>query len=41
MREVFLLKYGEIVLKGLNRNFFNTMLEKRVRKALKSVQGEF
>ena len=41
MKEVILLKYGEIVLKGLNRSFFNTKLESRVRRALKSVQGEF
>ncbi len=41
MKEVILLKYGEIVLKGLNRNYFNTMLEKRVRKVLKTVDGSF
>ena len=41
MKEILLLKYGEIVLKGLNRSFFNTKLESRVRRALKSVQGEF
>lgn len=41
MKEVILLKYGEIVLKGLNRHYFNTMLEKRVRKVLKEVEGEF
>ncbi len=41
MKEVILLKYGEIVLKGLNRNYFNTMLEKRVRKVLKTVDGAF
>lgn len=41
MKEVILVKYGEIVLKGLNRSFFNTKLESRVRRALKSVQGEF
>ncbi len=41
MKEIILLKYGEIVLKGLNRNYFNTMLEKRVRKVLKTVEGEF
>ena len=33
--EVILLKYGEIVLKGLNRNYFNQLLEKNVRRALK------
>ena len=41
MKEVLLLKYGEIVLKGLNRGYFNSVLEKRVRRALKSVEGEF
>jgi thiamine biosynthesis protein ThiI len=41
MKEVILVKYGEIVLKGLNRSFFNTKLESRVRRALKSVPGEF
>ena len=41
MKEVILLKYGEIVLKGLNRNYFNTVLEKRVRRVLKTVEGEF
>ncbi len=41
MKEVLLLKYGEIVLKGLNRSYFNSVLESRVRRALKNVQGEF
>ncbi len=41
MKEVLLLKYGEIVLKGLNRSYFNTVLESRVKRALKQVQGEF
>mgnify|MGYP002520409620 CR=1 FL=1 len=41
MKEVLLLKYGEIVLKGLNRGYFNSVLEKRVRRALKTVDGEF
>lgn len=41
MREVILLKYGEIVLKGLNRSYFNSVLESRVKRALKSVEGEF
>ncbi len=41
MKEIILLKYGEIVLKGLNRNYFNTMLEKRVRRVLKAIEGEF
>lgn len=41
MKEVILLKYGEIVLKGLNRSYFNSVLESRVKRALKSVEGEF
>ncbi len=41
MKEVLLLKYGEIVLKGLNRSYFNSVLESRVKRALKQVQGEF
>ena len=41
MNEVILLKYGEIVLKGLNRNYFNQLLEKNVRRALKRAPGEY
>ncbi len=41
MKEVLLLKYGEIVLKGLNRSYFNSKLESRVKRALKRVDGEF
>ena len=41
MKEIILLKYGEIVLKGLNRGYFNSQLETRVRRALKGVPGEF
>ncbi|MBO4452613.1 MAG: tRNA 4-thiouridine(8) synthase ThiI [Clostridia bacterium] len=41
MKEVILLKYGEIVLKGLNRGHFNSLLEARVRRALKGVDGDF
>lgn len=39
--EIILLKYGEIVLKGQNRNYFNQLLEKNVRRALARVDGEF
>ena len=41
MNEIILLKYGEIVLKGLNRNYFNQLLEKNVRRALKRIPGEY
>ena len=40
-REVILLKYGEIVLKGLNRNYFNQLLERNVRRTLRHVDGTF
>ncbi len=39
--EIILLKYGEIILKGLNRNYFNQLLEKNVRQALGRVSGSF
>ena len=41
MKEIILLKYGEIVLKGLNRSYFNSVLESRVKRAMKGVEGEF
>lgn len=41
MKEVILLKYGEIVLKGLNRGYFDSMLLRRVKAALKSFGGEY
>lgn len=41
MKEIILLKYGEIVLKGLNRGYFNSVLESRVKRAMKGVEGEF
>ena len=40
MREVFLLKFGELVLKGLNRTTFEDILIKNMKKALKQI-GEF
>jgi len=41
MKEVILLKYGEMVLKGLNKNYFNSLLIKRVRNLLKEADGNF
>ena len=35
MKELILLKYGEIVLKGLNRNTFEQLLVKNARRAVK------
>lgn len=40
MKRIILCKYGEIVLKGLNRSGFETELLKNVRRRLKSL-GEF
>lgn len=40
MNEIVLLKYGEIALKGLNRNTFEDILIKNIRKRLK-VYGKF
>lgn len=37
MKEIVLVKYGEIILKGLNRPVFENILMKNIRHALKSV----
>ena len=37
----FLLKYGEIGIKGKNRYLFEDALVRQVRRALKEVEGEF
>ena len=36
MKEILLLKDGEIVLKGLNRRSFEDVLKKNLKHALKS-----
>lgn len=40
MKEIILCKYGEIVLKGLNRGSFESVLMKNVRRRLRSL-GQF
>lgn len=40
IKEIFLLKYGEIVLKGANHGYFETMLIRELKFRLKSL-GEF
>ncbi len=40
MKEVIMAKYGEIALKGLNKNTFEDMLVRNIRRRLKSL-GEF
>ena len=37
----FLIKYGEIGVKGKNRYMFEDALMKRIRIALKDVDGKF
>lgn len=41
MYKSFLLKYGEIGVKGKNKHLFEDALAKQVRRALKKVDGEF
>ncbi|MEG2144485.1 MAG: tRNA 4-thiouridine(8) synthase ThiI, partial [Oscillospiraceae bacterium] len=40
MKEIILLKYGELVLKGANRSTFEAVLLKNIRRRLKAL-GEF
>ena len=39
--QAFLIKYGEIGVKGKNRAVFEDMLVKQIKRALKPVDGEF
>ncbi|MCR5545307.1 MAG: tRNA 4-thiouridine(8) synthase ThiI [Lachnospiraceae bacterium] len=41
MEKAFLIKYGEIALKGKNRRTFEESLVKQIQFALKDVDGEF
>ncbi|MBQ9631444.1 MAG: tRNA 4-thiouridine(8) synthase ThiI [Lachnospiraceae bacterium] len=41
MNKAFLLKYGEIALKGKNRRIFEDVLVKRIKEALSAVEGRF
>ena len=36
MKEIILIKYGEIILKGLNRRWFENLLIKNIRSAIGS-----
>ena len=40
MFHAFLIKYGEIGIKGKNRYLFEDALVKQIRHALKKVEGE-
>ena len=39
--QTFLIKYGEIGLKGKNRHIFEDALVRQIRYALRDVDGEF
>ena len=41
MYKAFLIKYGEIGVKGKNRYLFEDALVRQIRYALKEVDGEF
>ena len=41
MFQAFLIKYGEIGIKGKNRHLFEDALMKQIRHALKHVEGKF
>lgn len=40
MKQIILAKYGEIILKGLNRHSFEDMLIKNMKTALKDIEAE-
>ena len=39
--QAFLIKYGEIAVKGKNRHVFEDTLLSQIQNALKRVEGEF
>ena len=41
MEKAFLVKYGEIGLKGKNRFYFEETLVKRIEEALAKIDGTF
>ena len=41
MFKAFLIKYGEIGIKGKNRHLFEDALVQQIKYALKPVEGEF
>ena len=41
MFSTFLIKYGEIGIKGKNRHLFEQALVKRIRQALHGTEGDF
>ena len=41
MFKTFLIKYGEIAIKGKNRHLFEDALVRQIRHALKKCDGKF
>jgi len=39
LREILLVRFGEIHLKGLNRPYFMRMLVERIKNAVREVKG--
>lgn len=39
--DILILKYGEVVMKGLNRSYFDSMIIRRVKQLLSDCEGEF
>ncbi len=39
--DILILKYGEVVMKGLNRSYFDGMIIRRVKQLLTDCEGEF
>lgn len=40
-KKVLLLKYGEVVMKGLNRGYFESLIVRRAKEMLKKAEGNF
>lgn len=40
-RNILILKYGEVVMKGLNRGYFDSMIVRRVKQLLATCTGHF
>lgn len=40
-KKVILLKYGEVVMKGLNRGYFDSLIVRRAKEMLKKAEGNF
>ena len=39
--DILILKYGEVVMKGLNRSYFDSLIIRRVKQLLADCEGEF